>query len=165
MGNFYTDVIQRSPLFRSTATCKSLDMLEPVTRAAVVAIMAESAAAGMPLWVVETFRSQERQELLYQRGATELRTVGTHHFGVACDLVKDINGEPNWSGSFDFLRVLANKHGLISGADWGEPDIHHDFVDPDHVQRCTLAQQPALFAGTWYPPPIIQPNAQPGAVA
>lgn len=151
MSNFYTDVIMKSPLFRSANECRSLDMLEPVTRAAVVAILAECAAVGSPLMVTETYRSVQRQEQLYEDGATELKTVGVHHYGLACDFAKVINGKPSWGGSWTFLRDLAVKHGLVSGVDWGEPSVHHSFIDPDHVQRCTLAEQDALFAGTWYP--------------
>lgn len=32
------------------------------------------------------------------RGATMLKTVGVDHFGPACELVKDVNGEPSWNG-------------------------------------------------------------------
>lgn len=149
--SYYTDVIAKSPLFHATAACKSLDMLEPVTRAAVQAILAESAAAGMPLMVFETYRSTERQGALFAQGATQLRTVGVHHYGLAADLVKDVAGEPSWKGSFAFLGPLAVKHGLIWGGDWGEPNLPHGFRDMDHVQRCTLAQQDDLFAGRWYP--------------
>lgn len=151
MSNFYTDTIQASPRFHSSGRISDLAMLEPGTRAAVQAIIADAAAAGTPLLVFETYRSAERQKMLFDQRATQLRTVGTHHYGIACDLVKSIGGEPSWKGSFAFLGVLAKKHGLISGLDWGQPGVHHGFVDADHVQRCTLAQQPGLFAGTWYP--------------
>jgi hypothetical protein len=45
--------------------------------------------------------------------ATKLKTVGVHHYGLACDLVKDIAGEPSWKGDFAFLGRLAKKHRLI----------------------------------------------------
>ena len=83
--------------------------------------------------------------------ATTLKQVGVHHYGLACDLVKDVNGEPGWKGSFDFLGELAHGNGLIWGGDWGDPSIKHSFIDADHVQRVTIARQDALFKGTWYP--------------
>lgn len=156
--SFYTDVIINSPVFHWPRRISSLNLLEPITRAAVVAIMADAKAAGTPLIVFETFRSAERQQTLFNQGATQLRTVGVHHYGLACDLVKDIDGDPSWNGSFDFLRILAGKHGLISGADWGQPQVHHSFIDADHVQRCRVSDQPKLFAETWYPDATYDPT-------
>jgi hypothetical protein len=157
-GNFYTDTIEKSPWFHHPMICDSLDFLEPVTRAAVLAIMVDAKAAGTPLMVFETYRSAERQQMLFDQGATQLQVVGVHHYGLACDLVKDIGGEPSWKGDFTFLRNLADKHGLISGLDWGNPEMHHSFFDAAHVQRCRVSDQPKLFAGTWYPDATYDPT-------
>lgn len=151
MGNFYTDVIQPHPSFMSAVRIADPELLEPVMRAAVQAILADALTLDTPLLIFETYRSQARQEMLFRRGSTRLETVGVHHYGLACDLVKNIDGDPSWNGDFTFLRDLAVKHGLISGIDWGEPGVYHDFVDAVHVQRISVAQQPELFAGTWYP--------------
>ena len=94
--SFYTDIIRPSPLFASTTRIADLDLLEPVTRAAAQEIIAGAAGQGIKLMVFETYRSQERQTELFNQGASKLRHVGVHHFGLACDLVKDINGEPSW---------------------------------------------------------------------
>jgi hypothetical protein len=62
-----------------------------------------------------------------------------------------------WPGSrhgraiSSFPGKLAKKHKMIWGGDWGKPDVKHRFVDSVHVQRCTVARQRTLFAGTWYP--------------
>jgi hypothetical protein len=74
-----------------------------------------------------------------------------HHYGLAADLAKNINGEPSWKGDFSFLRPLALKLGLVWGGDWAEPNQPHTFHDSDHVQRCSLADQPRLFSGVWFP--------------
>jgi hypothetical protein len=117
----------------------------------VLAIIADAAAAGIKLMAFETFRSQVRQTKLFQQKATKLKKVGVHHYGLACDLVKDVAGQPSWKGDFKFLGKLAKKHKMIWGGDWGKPDVKHRFVDSVHVQRCTVARQRTLFAGTWYP--------------
>ena len=114
-------------------------------RMAARACIAEADKLGIKLMAYETYRSQERQALLFERGATKLKTVGVHHYGLACDLVRDINGLPSWKGDFAFLGKLARKQKLIWGGDW------KGFVDLVHVQRITVARQKALFAGTWYP--------------
>jgi hypothetical protein len=159
MSNFYTDVIRRDSRFNSTKPVHDLAMLEPVTRSRVLAIIAEAASAGIPLMAFETFRSQARQAMLFARKATKLRKVGVHHYGLACDLVKDVGGEPSWKGDFKFLGRLAKKHGMIWGGDWGSPNVRHRFIDSVHVQRCTIVRQRALFAGTWYPDEDYDPYA------
>ena len=151
MANFYTDVIAQQAEFSSTKRIDSLDLLEPATRAAVMAIIEDARTQGLELMVFETYRSRERQALLFEQGATKLRTVGVHHYGLACDLVKNIGGEPSWKGSFEFLGPLAQTHGLIWGGNWGTPGQPHSFIDADHVQRCSVARQADLFAGRWYP--------------
>lgn len=151
MGSFFIDVITRSGYYRSTAAVRDMGLLEPVTRVAVAAIVEDARAMGINLIVTETYRSMERQAKLYAEGSTQLKTVGVHHYGLAADFCKIVGGLASWAGDWAFLRDLAVKHGMISGLDWGTPGVSHDFVDPDHVQRVTVDQQTALFAGTWYP--------------
>jgi hypothetical protein len=151
VGNFFTDVISNDPRFNSSSRINDIALLEPVTRVAVQNIIAAAAANGIVLEPFETYRSDMRQQLLYSQHATKLQTEGVHHFGLACDLVKVINRKPSWAGDFTFLIGLCKQYDMISGNDWGEPGIQHSFVDADHIQRVTLAQQPALFSGAWYP--------------
>jgi hypothetical protein len=151
MGNFYEDVISRDARVEKGDRVSDLGLLEPVTRQRVEAIIDDARGEGLALMVFETYRSKARQQELFQQGATRLQQVGVHHYGLACDIVKSVGGEPSWKGSFDVLGRLAQKHGLIWGGDWGDPAAHHDFVDAVHVQRCTVAKQKELFARTWYP--------------
>jgi len=151
MGNFYTDVIQPDPQFNSTSRIADPALLEPVTRQLVMMIIEQAANMGFNMMIFETYRSQVRQQMLFDQGATQLRQVGVHHYGLACDIVKNINGEPSWKGDFSFVGQLAHSAGLIWGGDWGTPNQHHSFIDQPHLQRVTVARQGALFAGTWYP--------------
>jgi hypothetical protein len=159
MSNFYLDVIKKDKRFLSTNVIKDPALLEPTTRAAVKAIIADAQTHGMNLMIFETYRSQERQQLLFDQGATKLKVVGVHHYGLACDLVKNVGGAPSWKGDFSLLGILAKAHGLIWGGDWGKPGIPHSFVDSDHVQRCSLADQVRLFNGSWYPDANYDPYA------
>jgi hypothetical protein len=151
MGNFFTDTLANSPSFQSASRIQDLELLEPVTRAKVLAVMADAKAHGLELMVFETFRSRARQLVLFNSGVTRLREVGVHNYGLACDLVKSVGGEPSWKGDFSLLGSLSRAHGLIWGGDWGEPARPHSFVDAVHVQRCTIARQASLFRGEWYP--------------
>jgi D-alanyl-D-alanine carboxypeptidase len=157
MGNFYTDVIALDSRFDSANRVSDTTLLEPATRRLVVGVIAIARQMGIELMVYETYRSQKRQQDLFDRGATRLRRVGVHHYGLACDIVKVVGGEPSWKGDFSFLGQLAQNSGLIWGGDWGAPDIRHTFVDAVHVQRCTVARQGELFSGVWFPEAAYNP--------
>jgi hypothetical protein len=159
MGNFYADVISHDARFDSLARVNDPALLEPVTRQRVAQLISAAAATGIRLMIYETYRSQKRQQALFESGATKLRTVGVHHYGLACDIVRSVGGEPSWKGDFALLGELAHASDLIWGGDWGNPNVKHSFVDAVHVQRCTIARQPALFAGTWYPDDAYNPYA------
>jgi hypothetical protein len=151
MGNFFTDVISNDSRFNSTARIDDLALLEPVTRELVQRIVSGAKSLGIDVKIYETYRSEARQRELFLQHATQLQRVGVHHYGLACDIVKVVNGEPSWKGDFSFLGQLARSAGLIWGGDWGDPAMKHTFIDAVHVQRCTIARQTLLFSGTWYP--------------
>jgi hypothetical protein len=151
MGNFFTDVISNDSRFNSTKPVADPLLLEPMTRQLVQQIIEAAGQMGIAVMIFETYRSQARQQELFNNGATKLRTVGVHHYGLACDIVRVVGGAPSWKGDFSFLGQLAHSSGLIWGGDWGDPTIKHSFVDSVHVQRCTVARQGALFAGNFYP--------------
>lgn len=156
-SDFYADVICKDARFTSVDRVADIHLLEPNTRAAVQAIITDAKQLGIALMVFETYRSKERQTALFDQGASTLKNVGVHHYGLACDLVKDIHGQPSWKGDFNFLGTLARQHGLVWGGTWGQPDRPHSFVDSDHVQRITLGRQAGLFSGAWYPEDTYDP--------
>lgn len=150
--SFYDTVIRNSKAFRSDVVCKDMALLEPGTRAAVLALVAEATVEGHDLRVLETYRSQTRQSALFAKHATQLRVVGCHGYGVAVDFGVFVNGKYAENNTpYVFLRTLARKHGLVSGQDWGHAKTG-SFVDSGHVQRVPVWRQPALFNGSWYPP-------------
>jgi hypothetical protein len=137
--SFYTDMIQSDPRFTSAGRVSDLALLEPVTRAAVEQIVRAAAVQHLTLIPFETYRSQQRQQLLFDQGATKLRTVGVHHFGLACDLVKSIGGEPSWKGDFSFLKALAEQNGLI----WAATGAM--------ATSCTASSTPTTCSGSMSP--------------
>ncbi len=157
MGNFYTEVISPDARFNSVTRIADPSLLEPTTRQLVEGMVSAAHQMGIEVMIYETYRSQNRQQELFNQGATRLRAVGVHHYGLACDIVRIVGGEPSWKGDFSFLGQLAHSSGLIWGGDWGAPTIKHSFVDSGHVQRCTVARQGDLFAATWYPDATYNP--------
>lgn len=159
--SFYSDVIVPSPNFSSIVECRDLNMLEPVTRSAVQSILSDAQKMGITLLTTETYRSPARQKQLFDQKATRLQNVGVHGYGLACDFCKIVDGVVSWAGDWSFLRDLAEKHGLISGLDWGHPEKSHDFVDPDHVQRVSLEDETRLWTSSWYPDASYLPRLGP----
>lgn len=140
--NFFTDVIQRDPRYRTRATVRDMDLLEPGFREKVERLMRDALAEeDTQLTVVETYRSRERQEQVFRQGASKLRTVGTHHYGLAVDFAKKVGTRVTWDGSWKFMPRLALRYGLTS--------LYPN--DAGHIQGCTIPQQRDLFAGRWYP--------------
>ena len=157
--NFFTDVIQADPRYASTERINDLALLEPVTRNAVQAIISAAETQGHKLVVTETFRSQARQATLFAKGATQIRKVGVHGYGLAADLVLiGPDGAADWTGAdYTILKDLAEAQGMIWGGDWGNSTIAHGFRDLDHVQRINVSDQAALFSGSWYPDDDYRP--------
>ncbi|PYX09009.1 MAG: hypothetical protein DMG88_08005 [Acidobacteria bacterium] len=159
MPSFYEDMIKNDARFNSVSRVGDPNLIEPVTRSAIANILDDARALGIELMIFETYRSQARQQELFNQGASKLRVVGVHHYGLACDLVKVVAGEPSWKGDFSFLGKLAHDHRLIWGGDWGDPSVPHTFIDAVHVQRCAVSLQPALFRGSFYPDAQYDPYA------
>lgn len=150
--SFYTEVIQKSKYYKSIGRVASMDLLEPGTRKAVEEILAMAKKAGWDLRVLETYRSPARQAYLFSRGATKLRKVGCHGYGLAADFGLYHQEKYIEDGSkYKFLLGLCKEVGMISGIDWGHTGKPNKFVDAGHVQRIPVARQNELFAGTWYP--------------
>jgi hypothetical protein len=144
VNNFYTDVISKDSRFLSAKPVGDMALLEPITRKRVQAILAEAQNLGHNFMVIETYRSLTLQLKYYHSGASLVK-IGTHHFGLSADIVRNVGGDPSWKGDFSILGVLAQRHGLCWGGNWTK------FPDAVHVQRCALKKQNTLFAGTWYP--------------
>src|SRR5258707_5310043 len=158
MGNFYTDTIQTDERYHSITAIHDVALLEPGFRTQVAAIVDEAKAANVVLQVLETYRSQELQQIYYDRHVTQLKTVGVHHYGLSCDFGVVIGGKINWdAGAYKVVGTLSEKRGLI----WGG---RFPFGDFGHVQGIAVADQPKLFSGAWYPPPPqMQTAAAPAA--
>lgn len=154
MGNFFTDVIRKDRRYNSAKPVDDVELLEPTFRAEVMAVIAAAHAKGIDLRCTETFRSQALQQHYFDKGTTKLRTVGVHHYGLACDLVEYRAGKPIWNrpDNYAFLGPIARNAGLVWGGDWdGNPKTSHTIYDGYHVQRVLLGDQPRLFSGEWYP--------------
>lgn len=161
--SFYTDVIQKDSRFKSNRVVRDTALLEPVTRKNVLAIIEAARSHGAELVVGETYRSKERQYLLWRDRKSKLATVGVHHFGLACDLYIKKGTLFDWTPShYKLLGDLCAHHGMIWGGDWGHPGVKSSFYDGVHIQRVTTKKQDDLFALKWYPDDKYDPRTELG---
>lgn len=154
---FYTTNIATSPYFKSSARVETLDMLEPITRAGVESILdAAKDNPGPPLIVYESYRAQERQDLLRQENDEWPEKPGPIAYGCAAYFGFDLgNGQFTDEGDFGFLQELASSAGLLWGPDVGAPANYVTIVPEDKVE--------ALQEGVWYPEATAPATEQPAA--
>ncbi len=122
-----------------------LGLLHPTFRKKVEAVIRDARKQGQEFAVLETYRSRERQARLFAEGRSQLKLVGVHHFGLAADLVRKIDGAITWNlADYRLLGELADKHGLVWGGRW-------KFRDAVHLQAIAVKDQGKLFRGEWFP--------------
>ena len=153
MSNYFTDVIVPHTHYMAARRIAHPLLLEPILREKVGCILQEAKRRGTPLALFETFRSEARQEQLFEAKRTQLRKVGVHHYGLACDLVRIVDGRLDWEADHGVVGELAEAHRLVWGGAW--QTIH----DPYHVQRIAVGRQGELFAGAFYPGEDYDPLA------
>lgn len=132
--------------------CNDLALLEPHFRAGVECTLARMDTIGH--WerarVIETYRSNERQGLLYSYGRTrpgkrvtnaQSHLTSVHAYGMAVDVIHSKTG---WSDPkfFRSLALHAEACGLTAGFFW------KSFPDPPHLQASQWKGAPPPWAQT-----------------
>jgi hypothetical protein len=118
---------------------KRLQQLHPALATAVRAMIADLAASGTVVEVVQGLRSFEEQDALFAKGRTTPGAIVTqarggesnHNFGLAVDLCPFTNDKPDWNAPMAVWAAIgaaAEKHGLEWGGQWKK------FLDKPHVQ-------------------------------
>lgn len=115
--------------------------LYPPFASALAALLADAMTQGAQFWAISGFRTYGEQTALWQQGRTSPGKVVTHamggqsahNFGIAADLCRDgvvdrAGLQPDYKPeSYEILRELAPRHGLVWGGSW-------KFRDTPHVQ-------------------------------
>ena len=115
-----------------TTTCRDIKQLNPVAQEACNLFMAECKKAGLNVLITETYRSQARQNYLYEQGRTRPGNVVTwtknsRHTGrMAWDICKNVKGkEYSDAKFFDQCGAIAKRLGITWGGTWKTPDRPH----------------------------------------
>ena len=113
-----------------------LDVLAPLFRVAVIALLADCQADGMDAVVHESYRSLATAKVYFARGRTTIPPHGTvtnapdetrswHGYGLAVDVISAARGWEAGELWFQRLGRKAAAHGLSWGGNWKKPDLPH----------------------------------------
>lgn len=121
-----------------TKTCRDINELSPVAQKACRLFLQECKKEGLPVLITETYRSQARQNYLYEHGRTRPGNVVTwtrssRHTGrMAWDICKNLKGH-EYSDQLFFKKCgeIAKRLGITWGGTWKTPDKPHFEVTKD----------------------------------
>ncbi len=108
----------------------SLDLLAPKVKEHALVAIGNAVHAGYPVKAFETYRSPERQNMLYAQGRTMPGRIITdkkgwesfHQYGLALDIAFWVENDWSWKG--DFKAV--SKYFIEQGFEWLSPmeEVH-----------------------------------------
>lgn len=122
-----------------TKACREINELSMQAQKACALFLERCKQAGLNVLVVETYRSQARQDYLYQQGRTRpgKKVTWTHNSRHtsrrAWDICKNVKGQ-EYSDSNFFKRcgAIAKELGITWGGTWeSSPDTPHFEIDAD----------------------------------
>ncbi|OGF80426.1 hypothetical protein A2W48_02965 [Candidatus Giovannonibacteria bacterium RIFCSPHIGHO2_12_44_12] len=129
--SWYEEKIKKHPQYTNSKLVADLNILYPPLALNILKIFTLARKEGLSVCVYETYRSQERQTELFNKGVTKLKTNGMHHFGVATDIVfLDRGNNPSWDEKYDWKRLgeIGKSFGLIWGGDWPWDKPHFQLI-------------------------------------
>lgn len=118
--------------------CRDIGELAPAAQQACRLFLQECKKQGLNVLITETYRSQERQDYLYEQGRTREGVVVTwtkasRHTGrCAWDICKNVKGQEYSDNAF-FAKcgAIAAQLGITWGGVWSTPDKPHFEVGKD----------------------------------
>lgn len=121
-----------------TETCRDISALTDKAQEACRLFLAECQNQGLKVRITETYRSQERQNYLYEQGRTRAGKVVTwtknsrHKSRRAWDICQDVKGKEYSDGTFfKHCGEIAKKLNITWGGIWKTPDTPHFEISED----------------------------------
>lgn len=137
------------------STIRDISELIPTAQIACNMFMKKCSDAGLNVLITETYRSQERQNYLYEQGRTRSGNIVTwtknsrHTSRRAWDICKNVKGhEYDDPEFFVSCGKIAGKLGITWGGNWKTPDTPHfevsenwqipkEVIDMEEVKKLT----------------------------
>lgn len=115
-----------------TKACRDINELTQNAKIACELFLKKCKEKGLNVLITETYRSQERQDYLFEQGRTRPGNVVTwthnsrHTSRRAWDICKNVKGhEYDDSAFFKACGEIAKSLGIIWGGSWKTPDTPH----------------------------------------
>jgi len=134
--------------------CRSLNLLYPPFKYALLEGIDRANKDGLPLAVFETYRSPERQADLFKQGRTvpgrivtkAMRWMSWHQYGVAADVALLKDGQ--WSWDFDPLAITKYFDGLPVRSVRGDGP-HWEWAKLPTIQEAQKLVQDTCLLNLW----------------
>ena len=134
-----------------TTACRDINELTPAAQQACKLFLERCAEKGLKVRITETYRSQKRQNYLYEQGRTRPGNKVTwtknsrHTSRRAWDICQNIKGkEYADSGFFKACGQIAKELGITWGGTWKQADTPHFEIDTNWTKQKednTMTQQ------------------------
>ena len=114
-----------------TKSCRDIKQLNPLAQTACNLFLAECKRAGINIFITETYRSQARQNYLYEQGRTRPGQVVTwtknsNHTGrMAWDIAASPPKQLYDVATLNAAGAVAKRLGITWGGSWSTPDRPH----------------------------------------
>ena len=125
-----------------TTACRDINELTPVAQQACKLFLERCAEKGLKVRITETYRSQERQNYLYEQGRTRPGNKVTwtknsrHTSRRAWDICQNVKGkEYADSGFFKACGQIAKELGITWGGTWKQADTPHFEIDTNWTEQ------------------------------
>lgn len=119
-----------------TSICKDISELTPNAQKACNLFLSECRERGLKVLITETYRSQQRQNYLYEQGRSRSGKIVTwtknsrHTSRRAWDICQNIKGkEYSDSSFFKACGDIAKSLGITWGGTWKQADTPHFEID------------------------------------
>lgn len=115
----------------STERISDLNELHPLVKEQAILLMDKCKQQGLNAKIIETYRSQERQNYLYEQGRSRPGQIVTwtkssnHTARKAFDVIQNVKGDEYNSAFLTKVGKLAKEFGLDWGGTWSTPDKPH----------------------------------------
>ncbi|HHX62122.1 MAG TPA: M15 family metallopeptidase [Epulopiscium sp.] len=114
-----------------TKSCRDIKQLSPLAQTACNLFLAECKKQGVNIFITETYRSQERQNWLYEQGRTRSGQVVTwtknsnHKGRMAWDIAVSPPNQLYDRNIINRAGKIAGQLGITWGGTWKTPDTPH----------------------------------------
>lgn len=128
-------------LSSANTTCRDISELTPSAQIACNLFLTQCKTKGLNVLITETYRSQERQNYLYEQGRTRAGKIVTwtknsrHTSRRAWDICKNVKGhEFDDANFFKACGAVASELNITWGGTWSTPDMPHFEISEQWVK-------------------------------